>query len=169
MCFRQLVISLHSAELYYHPLISSCVRTFLIGVLHQRPWLRRISHHEDERGTKRQGVRTPMMRCAVSVGVGQSSGYDFSIPILLQYTGVLSWPRWWGAVPDCVGESSGGGVGEDFSIPIIQLQCTGASLNEVSYGVGGMKDAGPIHCHWLNSWTLIHLFPKTPPSSPLKI
>ena len=50
-------------------------------------------------------------------------------------------------MPDCVGESSGGGVGEDFSIPIIQLQCTGASLNEVSYGVEGMKDAGPIHCH----------------------
>ena len=33
------------------------------------PLVRRISHHEDERGTKRQGVRTPMMRCAVPDGV----------------------------------------------------------------------------------------------------
>ena len=36
------------------------------------------------------------------------------------------------------------GSGEDFSI---LLQCTGASHIEVSYGGGGMKDAGPIHCH----------------------
>ena len=110
--------------------------------LHRRPWLRRISHHEGERGTKRQGVWTPMVWCPMELGkvVVMTSQHPYCYRVH------------WCPGPD--DEVQCPIVGKVVVVVLVRTSqypsysysaLVQASLK--SYGVGGMKDAGSIHCH----------------------